>query len=214
MLGMFDPVMLCSTDHTIMQVMSKAIELADRAWRLRARAIRERKSGEEALSTASTCIELLEKATDTARVERDDYGLAYALNKLAHLRGDFEGHTTAIELLREAADAGRRAESGLLEGEALRHWADHLRHENKLDEAEPIYWRALESLKSDPETSPLSLGNAYRPIGILYAELGDVPKAIQYWREARALYVEAEIAAGIEECDANLAKLKPHKDSN
>ena len=191
-----------------MLVMSKAIELADRAWRLRAQAIREQKSGEEALTTAATCIELLEKAAAAAQAERDDHGLAYALNKLAHLRGDLDGHAAAIELLREAADAGRRAGSGLLEGEALRHWADHLRHEDKLDEAEPIYWRALDSLKSDPETSSLSLGNAYRPIGILYAELGDIPRAIQNWREARELYVEAGIAAGFEECDANLAQLK------
>ena len=194
--------------------MSKAIELADQAWRLRAGAIRERKSGDDALRTAATCIELLEKALDAAKVERDDYGLAYALNKLAHLRGDLDGSAAAIALLREAADAGRRAESGLLEGEALRHWADHLRHENKLDEAEPIYWRALESLRSDPETSSLSLGNAYRPIGILYAELGDVSKAIQNWRRARKLYLEAGIAAGVEECDANLAKLKRRQTSN
>lgn len=197
-----------------MQIMSKAIELADRAWRLRANAIQERKSGEEASRIASTCIELLEKATKVANSEHDNYGLAYALNKLAHLRGDLDGHAVAINLLREAADAGRRAQSGLLEGEALRHWADHLRRENRLDEAEPIYWRALESLKSDPETSSLSLGNAYRPIAILYAELSDTPKAIHYWRVARELYVEAGIAAGIEECDANLAQLKRLQDSN
>ena len=193
--------------------MSKAIELADRAWRLRAQAIRERKSEEEARSTASTCVELLEEATAAAQAERDDHGLAYALNKLAHLRGDLDGRAAAIELLREAADAGRRAGSGLLEGEALRHWADHLRHEDKLDEAEPVYWRALESLKSDPETSSLSLGNAYRPIGILYAKLGDVPKAIQNWRTARELYVEAGIAAGVDECDVNLAQLKNLEES-
>ncbi len=197
-----------------MQIMSKAIELADQAWRLRANAIQERKSGEEALSIASTCIELLEKATKAANSEHDNYGLAYALNKLAHLRSDLDGRAVAIDLLRKAADAGRRAQSGLLEGEALRHWADHLRHENRLDEAEPIYWQALESLKSDPETSSLSLGNAYRPIAILYAELSDTPKAIHYWREARELYIEAGIEAGIEECDANLAQLERLQDSN
>ena len=194
-------------------IMSKAIELADQAWLLRARAIRERKTGEDALSTGLTCIELLEKATHTAESERDDYGLAYALNKLAHLRGDFDGHAVAIELLRKAADAGRRAGSGLLEGEALRHWADHLRHENKLEEAQSIYRRALECLKSDPETSSLSLGNAYRPIAILYAALGNVSMAKQNWHEARQLYVESGITAGIEECDANLAKLERPEES-
>ncbi len=126
--------------------MSKAIELADEAWRLRAKAIRERMSGEEALGVVSMCISLLERARSTAVEESDDYGLAYALNKLAHLCSDRQGLTSAIELLREAADAGHRAQSGLLEGEALRHWADHLRHENRLDEAESIYWRALQSL--------------------------------------------------------------------
>ncbi|MCE2407495.1 MAG: hypothetical protein J4G19_08350 [Pseudomonadales bacterium] len=188
--------------------MSKAIELADEAWRLRAKAIRERMSGEEALGVVSMCISLLERARSTAVEESDDYGLAYALNKLAHLCSDRQGRTSAIELLREAADAGRRAQSGLLEGEALRHWADHLRHENRLDEAESIYWRALQSLQSDPNTAPLSLGNAYRPLAILYAVRGDVAKAIRHWEEARQLYVRAGIVAGIEECDANLAKLK------
>lgn len=188
--------------------MSKAIDFADQAWRIRAKAIREQISGEKALRARSECVRLLEQAVAEAKRECDDYGLAYALNKLAHLRGDIEGHEAAIELLREAADAGRRARSGLLEGEALRHWADHLRHENKLDEAEPIYWRAVASLKSDSETSTLSLGNAYRPIAILYAELDDAIKAIRYWEKARKLYTEAGIAAGIEECDANLAKLR------
>ncbi|MCY4130327.1 MAG: hypothetical protein OXG15_13930 [Gammaproteobacteria bacterium] len=194
--------------------MTEAIELADQAWRLRAKAIRERVSGAQALRLRSKCVRLLEQATEIAKSGRDDYGLAYALNKLAHLCSDLEGRATAIELLRESADAARRARSGLLEGEALRHWADHLRHENKLDEAEPLYWRALRSLKSDPKTSPLSLGNAYRPIAILYAALGDAAKAISYWDEARRLYDDAGIAAGIEECDANLSKLRSQIDSD
>ena len=192
--------------------MSKAIELSDQAWRIRARAIRERMSGDEAARLRSKCVGLLEQATDVAKNEHDDYGSAYALNKLAHLRADLEGREAAIELLREAAEAGRRAQSGLLEGEALRHWADHLRHQNKLNEAETIYWRAMSALKSDPETTPLSLGNAYRPIAILYGELGNGSKAIRYWQEARKLYAEVGIAAGIEECDANLAKLKKNRD--
>ena len=194
--------------------MSKAIELADEAWRMRAEALRERISGEEAIRTRSKCLGLLEQATLKAKNECDDYGLAYALNKLAHLRGDMDGHEAAIELLSEAAKAGRRAGSGLLEGEALRHWADHLRHENKLNEAEAIYWRAMEALASDPKTSTLSLGNAYRPIAILYGELGETSNAIRYWEEARKLYAEAGITAGTAECDANLAKLKNGLDSS
>lgn len=188
--------------------MSKVVELADQAWRLRAKALSEQISGKEALQARTECVGLLEEAVEIAKRECDDYGLAYALNKLAHVRGDMEGHEAAIGLLREAAEAGRRAKSGLLEGEALRHWADHLRHENKLNDAESIYWQAMEALASDPKTSTLSFGNAYRPIAILYAELGDTSKAIRYWEEARKLYAEAGIAAGTEECDANLAKLK------
>ncbi|MCY3859710.1 MAG: tetratricopeptide repeat protein [Gammaproteobacteria bacterium] len=194
--------------------MSRAIELADQAWRLRANAMREQLSGEEAERRRSKCLGLLEQAKDLAKSENDDYGLAYALNKLAHLRADLGRREAAIELLLEAAEAGRRAQSGLLEGEALRHWADHLRHENKLEEAESIYWRAVEALKSDSETSTLSLGNAYRPIAILYTALGDSEKAIRYWRKARKLYAEAGIAAGIEECDTNLVKLKNILDSS
>ena len=192
--------------------MSNATELADQAWRMRAKAIREQLSGEKASITRSRCVGLLEQAAEKAKKERDDYGLAYVLNKLAHLRADVGARDAAIELLREAAEAGRRAQSGLREGEALRHWADHLRHGHELEEAESIYWRALEALKSDSETSSLSLGNAYRPIAILYAELGDTSKAIRYWQEARRLYAEAEITAGIEECDANLAELKNELD--
>ncbi|MCY4095801.1 MAG: hypothetical protein OXG05_11845 [Gammaproteobacteria bacterium] len=188
--------------------MSKAMDLADQAWRIRAKALQERISGDDAERLRSQCVGLLEEATEVAKNEGDDHGSAYALNKLAHLRADLEGHQAAIELLREAADAGRRAQSGLLEGEALRHWADHLRHQNNLEEAESIYWRALEALKSDAETSTLSLGNAYRPMAILYADLGDASKAIRYWHKARKLYAEVGITAGVEECDANLAKLK------
>ena len=187
--------------------MSKAIELADQAWRLRANAFRHKLAGDEAKQTASECVRLLEEAVAQATADDDDYGLAYALNKLAHLRGDFEGRAAAIALYRKAADAAHRVNSGLLEGEALRHWADQLRHDAKLEEAEGLYWKAMDALRSDPTTSTLSLANAYRPIAILNAEKGDRANSIRYWREARRLYAEVGIEAGVEECDNDLADL-------
>ena len=188
--------------------MSAAEDLADEAWRIRARLLRERPSQSEFEKSAAKCFARLEKAVAVAKKGKDDHGLAYALIKLAHLRGDRDGREAAIELYQEAVDAGSRAKSGLLEGEALRHWADHLRHLDKLEEAQALYERALDCLHADPATTALSLGNAYRPMGILFTELKDSENAIRHWQRARELYVEAGIAAGIEECDANLKKLE------
>jgi hypothetical protein len=39
---------------------------------------------------------------------------------------------------------------------------------------------------------------------MLNERLGDVDGALELWREARALYVAAGIAAGVEECDRHL----------
>ncbi|MYD44212.1 MAG: hypothetical protein F4W90_10035 [Gammaproteobacteria bacterium] len=188
--------------------MSRAIELANQAWRVRASAIGRKLTQSEEHKSARQVLTLLEQAAQTGEDDSDHYGRAYALSKLAQIRGYIEGNAIAIELLKEAIDCAKKASSALLEGEALRRWADYLRHDGKLSEAEPLYWEALHCLQADEATTALSIGNAYRPIAILYEELGDKTKATTYWRQSRTYYQKADIQAGIDECDAHLKKLQ------
>lgn len=187
--------------------MSEAIDLADRAWDLRRIGIENKLNPKEAYELATECLAMLDFAEQYAQGESAHYERAYVFNKQAHIRQYVDGTAVAIELWKKSADAARQAESGLLEGEALRHWADALRHENQLEEAGELYVRALDCLQADPKTSPLSLGNAYRPMAILHENLGDNATAKQHWLTARDLYVEAGIQAGVDECDVHLKSL-------
>lgn len=188
--------------------MTKSVDIANEAWRLRSKVLHGQFPRKEREELVKQCLDLLSSAVKEAEQNDDAYSLAYSLNKLAHIRGDLEGRMAAIELYRLAAEAGRRAGSGLLEGEALRHWADHLRHMAKYEEALSMYEQALQALQSDSNTSSNSLGNLYRPMGILYEETGKISLAMEYWQKARELYCQAGIEAGVEECDDHLQTLE------
>lgn len=187
--------------------MSVAVELTDRAWRLRSRVLQGKIDEKDRSNAANRCLALLESAVEEANKHGDQFGLSYSLSKLAHVRGDLEGRESAIRLYREAAEAGDRAGSGLLRGEALRHWADHLRHMKRFDEALPLYEEALALLESDASTTHNSLGNLYRPLAILYEETGESSLAIRNWRQARHRYQQAGIDSGVAECDDHLRLL-------
>lgn len=58
---------------------------------------------------------------------------------------------------------------------------------------------------SDPPT--LDYANAIRSMAILKEALGKTDEARYLWKRAKALYAAVSIAAGIAECDANLARL-------
>ena len=182
--------------------------LADEAWGFRYRAmIKKDPSPEEREDAQQQVLALLHEAVEVSRANGDMLDLSYSLAKYAQIRGYVDGTDVALKLLQESADAAERGDSPFLQGHAIRHMADLLRHRNEYELAEPMYQQAIELLQSDPETDDLSIGNALRPQAILLEETGRLQEAIERWCETRDYYKKAGIPAGIEECDAHLSEL-------
>ena len=66
---------------------------------------------------------------------------------------------------------------------------------------------ALDHYRLDPETKPLDLANALRGAALHAVAIDDTTRAEALWREARGIYADLSIAAGVAEADAALAAL-------
>ncbi|MBW8880456.1 MAG: hypothetical protein JF615_03240 [Asticcacaulis sp.] len=110
--------------------------------------------------------------------------------------GDIEGALTDY-----AAATAIFADVGNSAGQAhcLRHLGDILREADRPAEA-VFHLRAAENLYHTLD-DPLGLANTLRPLALL---AGDTPEAAALWREARTLYRQVGVVAGVEECDAHL----------
>jgi tetratricopeptide (TPR) repeat protein len=106
----------------------------------------------------------------------------------------------AAELARRAADSGVLAHR-------LRHLGEIHLEAGRADLAAPPLEEALALRRSDPGVTALEMANTLRPMALLREALGERESARRYWAEARALYAEAGIAAGVAGCDRRLAAL-------
>lgn len=182
--------------------------LADKAWGIRYRAMIEKNpSPEERINVQEQILAMLQEAVEMSKANDDMLDLSYSLAKYAQIRGYVDGTDVALKFFRESADAAKKGDSPFLQGHAIRHMADLLRHRHEYERAESMYEQALELLRSDPETDELSIGNLLRPMAILLEQTGRLQEATERWRETRDFYKKAGIPAGIEECDAHLSKL-------
>jgi tetratricopeptide (TPR) repeat protein len=97
----------------------------------------------------------------------------------------------AAALEREAGDAAALAHT-------LRHVADVHRAQEHPELALPLYRETLAIYRARPDTAPLELANTLRGLALV---TGDD----ETWREARDLYRQAGVEAGVEECTRRLA---------
>ena len=89
-----------------------------------------------------------------------------------------------------------------------RHLGDMHVHQKRPKDAEPFFEEAMTLYRGDPETEPLNLANALRGYALLKQALGDVEATRASFKEARELYAELGIDAGVEECDRCLAAIR------
>jgi hypothetical protein len=90
----------------------------------------------------------------------------------------------------------------------IRHLGD-VHHDAGLPElAEPCYNEALGLYRGHPEASALDVANAVRSMAVLKAETGEGDQALLLWEEARGLYSQLTVTAGVTECDKRMARLK------
>ena len=106
----------------------------------------------------------------------------------------------------EAAQIYRVQNNSLAYAHTIRHIADMHLDELNLVEAEPLYEESLELYRGNFDTKLLDLANTVRPYALLNEKIGNLETAKQLWQEARNLYASLRLEAGIQECEAHLAK--------
>jgi len=133
--------------------------------------------------------------------------LARSLTALAQVERDLNNLDAALALYQQAAALYRALSDPLKLAHTVRHAADILRHQNQLDRGATCYIEALDIYRANPQTQPLDLANTLRGFALLKTAAGKNAEAAQLWSEARQLYAEVNVQAGIDEADAQFARL-------
>jgi tetratricopeptide (TPR) repeat protein len=138
--------------------------------------------------------------------------LAQSLVELGRSERDL-GETEAARLhYEEAANIFRAGPDKLTLAHTVRHAADILREDGRLELAEPGYKEALEIYVAHEDTNPLELANAIRGFALLKGATGHGADAKLLWEEARELYASIDVQAGVAESEAQIARLAASQD--
>ena len=137
----------------------------------------------------------------------DDRELATALRRLGHAEQDAGRNDAATAWYEEAVAVARRTGDQLLLAHAIRHVGDAHRGAQRLAEAGACYGEALTLYAEHANPPPVAYANAIRPMAILKEALGETGEALHLWQQAKSLYAAVPVAAGVAECEENLARL-------
>jgi tetratricopeptide (TPR) repeat protein len=152
------------------------------------------------------------EAVELGRLAEDPGLLVQALKRLGGVERDLGAKDAALTHYREAAALQRGQHDALGLAHTLRHLGDILREAGQLDAALPCYAEALAIYNAqagtDASADALDLANALRGYALLRAALGERAEAAVLWREAGALYKQANIAVGVEESERQLKLLE------
>jgi tetratricopeptide (TPR) repeat protein len=130
--------------------------------------------------------------------------LAFELRDRGEAERSLPGSDGGIASYREAVAILRDVEGGLKLAHTVRHLGDIYRRANQSDEAEVCYAEALQIYRAHPEVSALELANALRGAALSKEKIGQPGQAAALWREAKALYETAGVAAGVDEASRRL----------
>lgn len=106
----------------------------------------------------------------------------------------------ARKLYEQAAERYRSLDDPLALAHTIRHVADVYRQQGQRESAERCYDEALAIYRAHSESPPLDLANAIRGLALIRNQA-------PLWREARDLYAEVGVEAGVEECSRKLGTL-------
>lgn len=140
----------------------------------------------------------------SARPSGDPEVVALALSTLAQVERDRGRLAEADRLYGEVLALTSADESAGKRAHVLRHASDVARELGHLDRAAELLEDALLVYRGDPSAQPGQLANALRSAALLNQEQGNDQAARAFWTEARALYADLGIQAGVEECDSAL----------
>jgi tetratricopeptide (TPR) repeat protein len=125
-------------------------------------------------------------------------GLAQAERDIGNLEAARHHYAGAATLYREIGPPERLAY-------AIRHEADLLRKEDRFAEAEPLYLEAASIYREQGDEAALDLANTLRGLALLAESSGKPDAAKSLWQEARQLYRQCNVQAGVAECDEKLS---------
>lgn len=108
----------------------------------------------------------------------------------------------ARDLYAEAAQTAREVGAAVPLAHALRHVSDLDRQAGRAEVARAAADEAIALYRAAPEATDLDLANALRLAALAREALGQA--ATELWREAGALYQDADVEAGVEEAQRRL----------
>lgn len=150
-----------------------------------------------------------DRALEFSRASSNRQQLRQALNGLGQVERDQGNFVAAQTHYEELAGLYSNDSEPVQRAHALRHLADVLRLQTKFEEAETLYLDVLEAYEGSPGVGPLHVANALRPYAILLGKSNRVDDSRQLWKQARQIYLDQGITAGVEECDERLQASNP-----
>jgi tetratricopeptide (TPR) repeat protein len=147
------------------------------------------------------------QALDLSRRDDATPSLA-ALEGLGQIRRDGGDTEAALAAYAEAAALRRLQDDKRALAHTIRQLGDIHRESGDGAAAEPLLTEALELYRGIPDTGALELANAVRSLASLRGDQDARPSAMELWEEARALYAQAGVDAGVLECRSKLVELQ------
>lgn len=149
-----------------------------------------------------------QQAAESARDCGDLDALGSALAALGRLRRDEHQARSAVELYEQSAAIARQQGDELALAHRPRHIGDVVADEGDLERAERCYEEAGQ-LFDRHDVGKLHTANFLRSKALLREKQGANASAAALWSDARSLYAETGITAGVEESDRRLQRLSP-----
>jgi tetratricopeptide (TPR) repeat protein len=109
---------------------------------------------------------------------------------------------TAQKCYEEAVALYRETGEPLVLAHVVRHLGDVYQEQERPDLAEPCYNEALRLYRDHEQALPLDVANAIRSMAVLRWE-----QTRELWKEARDLYANLSVEAGVEESAGRLEAL-------
>lgn len=154
----------------------------------------------------ATARQAFRQALETSQLAADKHGRFVALRGLGQVQRDEGDPVKAIGYYEEALEVAQELGDPVLIAHTLRHLADACAESGHQERAAPLYSEAISRYRAQDNAPLLDVANALRPAAALCEELGDTAKAATWWREARDLYGQAGIEAGVAECTGGLRR--------
>ena len=135
------------------------------------------------------------------------FDLALSLRERGEAERSRPGSDGGVAAYTEAIAILRGENVPLKLAHTIRHLGDIYRHLERYDEAGECYDEALALYRGHPGSDPLDLANALRGAALLMEKKGEIERAVAMWLEAKDLYQQANVAAGVEESARRVAAL-------